>query len=116
MLFSLCMMRSYVYAVEEGRDGAFDFVITEYYGRRRTVVCRVSLSSVRSVVPCEKKSANKAPKPRSDAKRFVYTALLFDEARYLVEIEEGEASCLICICADEALLRLLGCFQVSKQQ
>ena len=106
MLVSLCIMRSYVYTVEERADGTPDFIITEYYGRRRTVVCRVSLSSVRSVMPYTKERAAAHGKRRESVKKFVYTAILFDEARYLVEIEEEERF-LVCICANDGLLRIL---------
>ena len=41
-----------------------------------------------------------------NVKKFVYTAILFDEARYLVEIEEEERF-LVCICANDGLLRIL---------
>ncbi len=107
MLFSLCIMRSYVYTVEEGREGSLDFVITEYYGRRRTVVCRVALHSVRSVVAYGKSNPKIASQKTASQKKFVYTAVLFDTPRYLVEFEEAEERFCVCICADDKLLQFL---------
>ena len=103
MVFSLCIMRSYVYTVEEGREGELDFIITEHYGRRRTVVCRVALSSVISADA----ACTKVEKRAADEKRFVYTGVLFDVPRSLVRIEEAGERFSVCICADDALLRLL---------
>ena len=51
MILGMYLMRRYVYTVTEGEGSEPDFVITEYYGRRKTVVSRVSVSSVRSVTP-----------------------------------------------------------------
>ena len=43
LLISMCVLRSYSYELLQGEDGKTDFVITEHYSRRKTVVCRVTL-------------------------------------------------------------------------
>ena len=107
MIFSLCIMRSYVYTVEEGRGASPDFIITEHYGRRRTVVCRVSVDSVRSIAKDTRDTRKNGDRTERKLKRFVYTGTLFDVPRYLVRIDEAGEALLLCICADEALLRIL---------
>jgi membrane protein implicated in regulation of membrane protease activity len=49
LLTSLCLLRRYVYRIEQKDDGELDFIIDEYTGRRKTTVCRISAASVVSV-------------------------------------------------------------------
>ena len=104
MIFSMILSRRYVYSVEAGAREEPDFVITEYYSCRKTVVCRVALSSVLSVTPWERGLL----KGKGKASSYVYTAVLFDEARYLLEVEEGGERFFVCICACEELLAFFG--------
>lgn len=107
-IFSLCLSRRYVYTVsaEEGR--APDFVITEYYGRRRAVVCRISVASVKQVLPWERGVREKIGATAPDVQFFSYTGVLFGEGQYALFAEESGVSFLLRICADDGLLRALG--------
>ncbi len=102
MLISMCLMRRYIYRIEE-KDGNVDFLISEYYSRRITVVCRVSLSSVLSVTPFSSEAQQQAMR-LEDGKRlpyFRYSEVLFGEERYLLTIDEkGERFCAM-ICANQ---------------
>ena len=100
LLISMCVLRSYSYELIE-EEGKTDFIITEYYSRRKTVVCRVGLDSVVSVTsydPNWKKEKNTV---------YTYTGVLFDEKRYLVEMEAHGEHFFVIICADETLLNRL---------
>lgn len=99
LLISMCILRSYSYEIVEGKEeGKLDFVITEHYSRRKTVVCRIGLSDVVSVTPYDpnwKKEKNTL---------YSYTGVLFDEKRYLLEVQAHGEHFFIVICADETLL------------
>ena len=107
LLVSMCLMRRYDYVVEENENGTPDFIITEYYGRRSMAVCRVSLSDVCSVLPLTKETAEEHTALKKQGKHYSYTSVLFDEKRYLVEMNTHGEHIFVCICADETLLKLL---------
>ena len=102
LIVSMYILRSYSYEIIEGEEeGKRDFLITEHYSRRKTVVCRVGLSDVVSVVPYDqnrKKEKNTV---------YTYTGILFDEKRYLLEMQANGEHFFVIICADETLLNLL---------
>ena len=101
LLISMCVLRSYSYEVVEDEEGKHDFVITEYYSRRKTVVCRMALTDVVSVVPLDPNWK------KGKETLYTYTGVLFDEKRYLVEMNTHGEHFFVIICADEALLDLL---------
>ncbi len=107
LLFSLCLSKRYVYAVEEKEDGMPDFVITEYYGRRVTVVCRVSVHSVHAAIPWKQETRRQLTEFKKGKQYFCYTGVLFDEEQYGLLIEENGMSLLVRICSDEGLIRCL---------
>lgn len=101
LLVSMCILRSYSYELTENENGKIDFIITEHYSRRKTVVCRVGLEDVVSVVPFDANSK------KEKEKIYTYTGILFDEKRYLVEVEAHGEHFFVIICADETLLGYL---------
>lgn len=103
VIVSGCLLKSYVYTVEEGSD----FVITEQTGRRRTVVCRVSVASVESVTPITKDKTEKTEE--KEGRRFNYTGTLFCGEKYDVRVREQGETFSVRICADAGLIaRLCG--------
>ncbi len=101
LLVSMCILRSYSYELVEGEEGKIDFVITEHYSRRKTVVCRVGLDDIVSVTPLD-------PNQKKEKQTvYTYTGVLFDEKRYLVEMNAHGEHLFVIICADETLLNLL---------
>ena len=103
VIVSGCLLKSYVYTVEEGGD----FVITEQTGRRRTVVCRVSVASVESVTPITKDKTEKVEE--KEGRRFNYTGTLFCGEKYDVRVREQGETFSVRICADAGLIaRLCG--------
>jgi len=102
LIVSMCILRSYSYEMVEGEEeGKRDFVITEHYSRRKTVVCRVGIEDIVSVVPYDPNSKKEKNTVYS------YTGVLFDEKRYLLEMNAHGEHFFVIICADEILLRLL---------
>ena len=101
LLISMCVLRSYSYELLEGEEGKTDFVIAEHYSRRKTVVCRVALADVVSVVPLDPNWK------KGKETLYTYTGVLFDEKRYLVEMNAHGEHFYVVICADETLMNLL---------
>ena len=49
LIVSRYVLRSYSYELVENEEGKTDFIITEHYSRRKTVVCRVGVEDIVSV-------------------------------------------------------------------
>ena len=107
LLISMCIMRRYDYVLEADENGKTDFIITEYYGRRTMVVCRVRLSDVCSVLPITKDTEEQRKALKKEGTHYSYTGVLFDEKRYLVEMHAHGEHVFVTICADERLVELL---------
>ena len=105
LIVSLCILRSFSYELVENEAGQSDFIVTEYYGRRTTVVCRVALQDGVSVTPYDPNW--KKELSREKVTVYSYTGLLFDEKRYLVEMNAHNENFFVIICADQTLLNLL---------
>ena len=107
-VYSLCLARDYTYTVEPRENAAPDFIITEHTGKRSQVVCRISVSSISSVVPVSPETKRETERGRAGKQYFSYTGVLFDERQCYVSAEECGVSLLLRICADDTLFALLG--------
>ena len=107
LVVTMCLMRCYDYVLEENEKGTVDFIITEHYGRRSMVVCRVSLSDVSRVIPLTKDTGEQRKALKKEGSHYSYTGVLFEEKRYLVEMNAHDEHFFVIICADETLLKLL---------
>jgi hypothetical protein len=107
MVGTLCLMRRYTYEITENDGGTLDFIITEYYGRRVTVVCRVALSSVQSVLPLRADTKEQFEALKKGRTVYTYTGVLFDEEQYLVGMEAHGERFFVRICADATLAQAL---------
>lgn len=107
LLFSLCISKRYVYSIDETESGGVDFIITEYYGRRITVVCRVSVGSVMAAIPVNEETRKNFASHKAGNRVYNYTGVLFGEERWYLKIEENEERFLVQICANDDLIRLL---------
>ena len=106
LIVSMCILRSYSYEIVEGEEeGTRDFVITEHYSRRKTVVCRVGLDDIGWVAPYTSELKNTISKEKH--RIYSYTGVLFDENRFIVEMNAHGEHFFVIICADETLLKLL---------
>lgn len=104
LLISMCVLRSYSYELVEGEEKV-DFVIAEHYSRRKTVVCRVGLDDVIGVSPYTTELKDMLSKEKQ--KVYSYTGVLFDEDRFIVEMNAHGEHFYVVICADETLMNLL---------
>ncbi len=108
MVVSLCLMRSYTYSLEpSGRDGGttLDFIITERYGRRVTVVCRVAASAVKMSAPFNTDTRARLKSICKGHPYYNYTGLLFlNEGQYVLRLEQEGTTFFVRICADNELI------------
>lgn len=100
------LLRRYTYCVApcEDGDGSPDLTVTEYYGRRQRVVCRISLGQI------EKVSRESVKEERTDEAHmhmFEYTDEIFSPFFCLLTVRDGEEPCRIRILADERLYDIL---------
>ena len=107
MIYSMCVAHHYSYCIEEREGAAPDFIITEYYGRRVTVVCRVAVTSVMSATPWNEETKKRFDEQKKGKHSYVYTGVLFDEKQYVLDIEEDGMRFFVRICAEDALIRHL---------
>ena len=110
LLYSMLLSRRYAYSLEETEAGKVDFIITEYYGKRATVVCRVARDSVREVILRTGETKKKIAEEQRAKSRYSYTGVLFDEERYYLCIEEAGERFVVEICASNDLLEHLSVY------
>ena len=102
------LMRRYTYRIEP-REGAeenapLDLVITEYYGRRVSVVCRISVEEIESVTHVTAENRRELAAREKGRQGFGYCGEWRAENCYLLSVcHEGTAFTLR-ILADETLL------------
>ncbi len=105
LIFSLVVSKHYIYSITEAdEDGNVDLLITECAGPRRTVVCRVSVTSVLEVIPVTEETRKTYASRASGMQQYNYTGVLFGEDQRYLKIEEGGESFLVRICATDDLL------------
>ena len=105
LVVCMCVMRRYDYVLEENEKGTVDFIITEYYARRQMIVCRVALDDVIAVALYSREWKNSILKEKH--KLYSYTGVLFDENRFIMELNSHDEHFYVIICADETLVNLL---------
>ena len=105
LVVCMCVMRRYDYALEENEKGTVDFIITEHYARRQMTVCRVALDDVIAVALYSREWKDSILKEKH--KLYSYTGVLFDEKRFILEMNAHGEHFYVIICADETLVNLL---------
>ena len=100
------LLRRYRYCVAPRGDGsgAFDLTVTEYYGRRTRVVCRIALDSICDV------SRQKPPKSYngdSIQRDFLYADEIASPCFCYLTVSDEDGLCRILILADEGLYDIL---------
>lgn len=111
MITARCLMRNYIYRVEPRENGGEgdlpDFTITEYYGNRVTVVCRISVGDIRGITPVTKKNRDAISAMQKKKRAYYYTGELQSANAYVLTVEQDEDEFFLRICADEGLLQAL---------
>ncbi len=100
------LLRSYVYRIAPrgNDDGSLDLTVTESFGKRRRVVCRISLADIEAVT---RESGSKRRGFARPETCFQYTDVIFSDLFCVLTVYEENAICRIKIMADEKLYSIL---------
>lgn len=112
MLVSKCLLRSFIYRVElrEGAsvdEAAYDLIVLECYGKRRTVVCRVALSDIENVRCVTQENRKELFKQLRGKQVYRYFSELTPTNSYLLTLSNADMEGYLWIVADERLLLML---------
>ncbi len=111
MLVSNCLLRGFVYRVAPREDtdeeSPCDFTVTECYGKRKTVVCRISLADIVEITPITAETRKLLAKSTRGKPTYRYYAELSPQNSYLLTVQNGEEHFYLFIVADERLIEML---------
>lgn len=100
------LLRSYVYRIEENPNSSTpDFTVTELCGKRRTVVCRVSLEEIVMVEPLTAANQKALSQKTRENPRYDYTATLSPEGACWLTVMQNGTPVSVKILTDEGLFR-----------
>ena len=102
------LLRDFCYRIEPREESDIpDFTVTEYCGKRISVVCRISLNDITEVRPMTVKEARNLAKGQKSRRVYDYTCRINPENLYLLTVSAGEDTFDIRIIADKALTEFL---------
>ncbi len=108
MLISRYLLRSYAYSVEPSEtaapDAPKDLVITETYGNRVSVVCRISVINVESIREITPQNRKQIAAELKGKRVYKYAAELFPEDYHLLSVSLDEERFFIKLSADQPLI------------
>lgn len=111
LVFTRCLMRRYVYRIEQSEDSAqetsYDFVITEFYGSHQSVVCRISVDEIVGATHITRQTEKEFSSRRRGKRVYSYTGLLVPANGYVLEVCHEDEQFFVRILADARLLELL---------
>ncbi len=113
LIIARCLMRSFSYAVlpqEDKPEALPDFTVTETYGRKATVVCRISVGDLRRVIPVSPENKKEISAMQKRKNVYYYTGRIAPGDFCLLVAEENGEEIFIQICADERLMQLLNSY------
>ena len=108
IVLSRYLLRNYAYRIEprEGFD-VCDLTVTEYCGKRISVVCRISLSDVIAVRHVTVQEARSIARLQKGKTVYDYTCRISPENLYLLTVRNGEETYDLRIVADDGLVAFL---------
>ena len=102
------LMRRYTYRIEvregAGEETAPDLVVTEYYGRRVSVVCRISVDDIESVTRVTAENRRELAAREKGLHGYSYCGEWRAENCYLLCVRHEDATFFLRILADKTLL------------
>ena len=108
MLTARCLLRSYVYRIEQGEDGTGeDLVIVEYYGNHVATVCRLALTDIRRVVRRDSQTRTALVESMKGKRLYRYTEEFSPADLCVLEADDEGETVFLRISADETLFRIL---------
>ncbi len=97
------LMRSYRYRLEQ-TDCGIDFTVTEQYGKRITVICRISLEEIKEIRAASEMDKGQTRKWIGQKLLYPYVASIRPKDLAYLLAQSNETQYLIKICADEGLI------------
>ena len=111
MVYTRYISRRYSYRVEPCDNGTEmtppDFTVTEYYSRRTTVVCRISLSDIAEVTRVTSQNRKQLAAAVKGKRVYHYTCHMAPQNLTLLTVNDGEGVFYIRIQTDEKLFSIL---------
>ena len=111
MLFPSCLMRRCVYHILPREDAGWgavpDFTVTEYVGKRRRVVCRISLTDIEEVVRITPQNRRRLFAEARNCRIYDYTGAIFPQEPYFLRVRDGETAVYLKIDADQGFISAL---------
>lgn len=100
------LLRRYCYCVapREDGEGSLDLTVTEYYGKRTRVVCRIALDSIRAI---SRQKPEKGRDKDSVQREFSYADEIESPFFCYLTVSDEDVLCRILILADEGLYDIL---------
>ena len=97
------LLRRYIYRVAPCENGGetLDLTVIEIVGKRRRVLCRISLDDIEEI------TREHAQKKRGDERFFQYTDEIYSPSFCVLTVRDGSARCRIQMMADETLFHIL---------
>ncbi len=102
------LLRDYIYRVTFNEDGTMaDFTVTEVMGRRKTVVCRISVLEICEITSLSGLSSKEISKKCEKAPLYRYVSQWKPLNPYLLGIFDDEKNYFLEICADQKMVDLI---------
>ena len=102
------LIRDFCYRIEMSEDGAVpDFTVTEYCGKRITVVCRISLNDIVELRPITDKEYKHLTRTQKGRRVYDYTCRIDPGNLYLLTARDKDELYDVRIVADERLAEYL---------
>ena len=107
-LVSRYVAKSFLYRVES-TDRGVDLTVSEasFGGKRRTVVCRIGLSSIKKRILLEGDGCSLSPFKKEKKPTYDYRPDLCPSKSILILSDEGGVEVYICLASEEKLFELL---------
>ncbi len=111
LILSQCLLRHYTYCIDlpdgAGEGAIPDLTVSEYYSRRVSVVCRISLADIESAVLVTAENKKSLSAMLKKKRVYRYLACLTAENICLLTVRDGDEIFYVRILADKTLLSLL---------
>lgn len=107
LIASSCLLRDYVYRIEENECGEEELVVLERRGQISRVSCRIVLSQISSVLEDTPQNRRAVRDAVARPIFYTYTARIFSKERYLILLREPDGRACVSILADQGLLERL---------
>ena len=103
------LARNYTYAVERAEDGSdrLDLIVTEQYGRRLSVVCRISVDQIEVITPITPQNQKELAAMVKGKRVFTYVSELQPSGLRLLTVRMDEEVFYVKIDTNERLLQAL---------